>query len=162
MRKDVSYMRKLRFNRKALGLKQMTLFVPENEVNAVNLFVDRLQAERMLDIVQQGDMKLLRLVAARNLNSLPSIGDTNERFKGQQLKGDLKAALAEAVKYTEKFAAFYHTALESEDNEEMHIQLLSKAVAHNHMAHVLWREFEYDHEQMIAAAEKTPKEVVAK
>ena len=144
------HMNAFREARKIMGFKHTSAYVPSNRLTDFSLYVERLKAERMLEICemspQSGERKAL---ANRNVIDVPTVQEVMAMIGRFPNQPNLNRQAQQCIKSLEDANAAQNVARQAEDNDD-YVKWASKAVAHNHMANVLWRELAHSAHQLEA------------
>lgn len=142
------HMNAFREARKVMGFTHTSAYIPSNRLTDFSLYVERLKAERMLEICElsphSGERKAL---AGRNIAEVPTVQEVMAlvgRFPNQP---NLNRMAQQCIKSLEDANAAQNVARQ---DEEDYVKWMSKAVANNHMANVLWRELVHSAHQLEA------------
>lgn len=136
------YAKEYRENRKTMGFKQVTSYVPENAMEQYNIFMEKIRAEHMMEIAKRAPTDpALVLMAGRYFVDLPTPADVRDFSEECVGMRNVMKLVKEVVKLTEVYNTAYNSVrlLESDDEERIN-QLYATALANNYMASALWRE----------------------
>jgi hypothetical protein len=149
------YMNAFREARKLMGFTHTSAYVPSNRLADFSLYVERLKAERMLEICEMPPHSRERAaLAQRNTTEIPTVQEVMAavgRFPNQP---SLNRQAQLCIKTLEDANAAMNVARQCDDSDEDRVKWMSKAVANNHMANVLWRELAHAIHQLEAYGEQ--------
>jgi hypothetical protein len=134
------HMDSFREAKREMGFKHTSAYVPRNRMADFSLYVERLKAERMLEICSLDPTSREReTLANRNIIEVPTVQEVTsivERYSNQPAITKQAKLCIESL---EKSNSTLNVGKLSEPGEEW-VKWTSLAVAHNHMANILWRE----------------------
>lgn len=144
------HMNAFREARKVMGFTHTSAYVPSNRLADFSLYVERLKAERMLEICDlpphSGERRAL---SRRNLLDVPSVQEVQAMVARYPNQPAITKAARECITRLEDANAAGNVARQSDNNDD-YVKWMSKAVANNHMANVLWRELAHSTHQLEA------------
>lgn len=134
------YMTAFRESRKAMGFRHTSAYVPSNRLAEFSLYVERLKAERMLEICQLPPHgRERRALSTRNTPDVPSEAEIKAVLERHPHQPALQKTASTLFEHLAQANTASNVA-KLEDDEDMQIKYMSLNVAHTHMASVLWRE----------------------
>lgn len=136
-------MNSFREARKEMGFKHTSSYVPSNRLADYSLYVERLKAERMMEICQLPPTSRERVVLAqRNVIDVPTPDEVAVLMKRYPNQTAITKNAKQCLEHLENSNSTMNVGKLS-DNDEDFNKWTSLAIAHNHMANVLWREITY-------------------
>lgn len=137
------YMQAFREARKLMGFTHTSAYVPNNRLTEHSLYVDRITAERMLEICQLLPTSRERIsLSKRNVKDVPSPDEVKRLAGNHPNQASIQRQAKECIEALEKANSTMNVAKLAEDEEDQ-VKWASMAVAWNHMASVLWKELTY-------------------
>lgn len=135
------HMNAFREARRIMGFTHTSAYVPSNRLADFSLFVERLKAERMLEICEMSTHSRERqALANRNVTEAPSVQEVMALVARYPNQPALNRQAALCIKSLEDANAALNVARQSDADEDDRVKWMSRAVANNHMANVQWRE----------------------
>lgn len=143
------YMKTFREARQEMGFTHTSAYVPTARLTEFSLFVDRLKAERMLEICETCDPHSgeRRALAGRNVMNLPTPDEAEAVLGRHPNQPAIKRQVHELMDRLISANSTMNVAKASETEDDA-LKMMSWAVAHNHMANVLWRELVFATQQL--------------
>lgn len=134
------HMNAFREARKVMGFTHTSAYVPSNRLADFSLYVERLKAERMLEICEMPPHSGERMaLSRRNLGDVPTVQEVQAMAARYPNQPNVTKQVKELITALENANSAHNVARQADDNDD-YVKWMSKAVAHNQMANVLWRE----------------------
>jgi hypothetical protein len=140
MATDKEAMRQFRATRKLLGFANTSVYVPRNRMAEHSRFLERLKAERLLEVLEtypSGSPEIAAL-AGRNYSDIPDrqfVQGVKERFKQHRAVTQLCNELLASIER----AALAHSMSKREDQDDL-VKWQAEAVAYSALASVQSKE----------------------
>jgi cation transport regulator ChaB len=129
--------------RDTMGFRHTSAYVPNAQLANFSIYVERLKAERMMELIKEPITSEARIALAQcNYIDIPTHYDFNNAIERYKQHKDLVNQAKEAIGYAEAFRTAASAAKASEDADD-YVKWQSIAVANNAMAAVIWREIIY-------------------
>lgn len=124
-----------------MGFVALSTFVPERRKNEFSLFITKLKAEHMMDIVLElpTDDPARVALAQCNYVAVPTVAEVNGLLQNTAL-ANVRRLCRECLSHLEQFNSARNALKIIETADDEVINLASLAVAHNAMADWLWQE----------------------
>lgn len=129
-----------RHARKVMGFTHTSAYVPNSKLADFSLYVERLKAERMLEICEEPvSSPARRALAQRNFVDIPTPQEINGLIERNKAHKEIVKHAKLSLFHSEQYATAL-SASRKVDTDDEYIRWISEAVAHNHMVSVIWRE----------------------
>lgn len=139
MRPHNPYMEAFREARKLMGFKHTSAYIPANRVTEFSLYVERLKAERMIELLELDPHgRERRALASRNLTDVPTVEEAYALAKRVE-QPSVNRQVKLLVDHLNQANSAFNVAKVAKDDDDV-VKWMSVAVAHNHMANIIWRE----------------------
>lgn len=126
--------------RSTMGFRHTSAYVPNARLANFSIYVERLKAERMMELIEEPITSEARIALAQcNYVDIPSRADFTSTAERYKLQKEIVKQIKLALEYSENFRAAAGAARIASDADD-YTKWQSIAVANNAMAAVIWRE----------------------
>ena len=141
--KDRAYAQNYRETRKAMGFKHVTTYIPTGREKEFNVIVERMKADRAMEIVETSVVSSTeyQALSTRYFLPVPTIKELNEARTVFEHHPSILSICKECSKHIEQHNLLVNGLRLIENvTDEQYTLAMGKSVAHNYMANALWLE----------------------